>query len=246
MDDMYILNERKRILYSKHWVPLLKRCYERDLLIESSSLDAFYFSIFHELFKQYNEKHRKYHNTKHIFDLLETHNYIYYKQGLVELNDPEAIEFAIFFHDSIYETNLDEYIYNEQRSSEYVRFQLHQINFDQDFSNLVHDYIMYSDDCVVRNQDMITEKSNEFINDICYLHDLDFSYLGKDFNTFMRISKQIKKEFGWFFRTFRFNGKRKRFLTSLLNQDSIFKTKYFIDNYEDQARKNITKVISLY
>lgn len=256
-------NEQMKIirysLFNDYWVPLIEKCYNKGLVYDKNKCDFISTEVFNNLFKLYNQKHRKYHNSNHILTLLNLNNQISIKRK-IKLDNEEAIQFAIFFYDSMYDTNLDEYFLNEERSALYANSQLNKLQstiqlqhmedfmmtFSLDFVELVQNYIIDTH-YVTGEYDFLDCYSDSFRNNIEYLHDLDFSYLGySDFDIFLYLTNQIKKEFSWWFRTFHFDKKRRQFLLNLLDQNkTIFKTEYFIENYENQARKNINDFLKL-
>jgi predicted metal-dependent HD superfamily phosphohydrolase len=71
-------------------------------------------------------------------------------------------------------------------------------------------------------------------------HDIDYSVLGKDKETYLQYSKYIKFE-NEFFPDY--NEKRMSLLQSLLKKRRIYLHDYFYDKYEKQARINIANEI---
>lgn len=77
-----------------------------------------------------------------------------------------------------------------------------------------------------------------------YLLDVDLSVLGKDTQTYLGYTKQIRKEYS-IYPDFLYNLGRKKVLQHFLELENIFKTEDFRDKYESQARKNIEFEISI-
>ena len=64
------------------------------------------------VFNCHSERHRKYHNLSHVYALLNDAD-IYEK----EIRDFNAVCFAIWFHDVIYQTRRND---NEEKSAEFA------------------------------------------------------------------------------------------------------------------------------
>lgn len=226
-------------LYHHYWLPLIKKCEERNLLDESGII--FHKNIFDDLMKKYEEKHRYYHNLKHILYMLDTNRYIQ-NHDYYPLDDEEAMKFAIFFHDSIYKTDLNYYEYNEVFSCRYCEEMLKNMNFKDNFIRNVASLILSTD------LDFYQNGIYKNRNDIDYLHDLDYSYglLCCDYTTFVYFNDLLKKEFSLFVRLFIFDKERKKFLLELIDNPPIFKTKPFqLKGYETIVKRNILKYLNL-
>ena len=74
--------------------------------------------------------------------------------------------------------------------------------------------------------------------DTNYFIDADLSILGSDNKSYLNYSRQIRKEYRHFPDILYKPGRRK-VLAAFLEMKNIFKTKYFQDKYEEQAKINI-------
>lgn len=171
----------------------------------------------------YSEPHRHYHTLEHIQtclnDLEEVKNM---------LNHPLEVEFAIWYHDIIYNTQeLD----NEHRSAKLAI--IHANKTDRIDSDLVYQMIL-------------TSKSHDpqHKNDFNYFNDIDMGILGSNPYTFEKYDCNIKKEYHWVPKS-TFNKKRGDFLRSVLSRDKIYTTDYFYKKYEEKARENISSILDL-
>ena len=91
-----------------------------------------------------------------------------------------------------------------------------------------------------------THRDEYIINDDCKLMcDLDMSILGQDW--YDEYAKQIELEFthDGLYSLEDFKSGRKKFLNGLLDK-SIYRTKYFIDKFEEKALNNIRKELEKY
>jgi predicted metal-dependent HD superfamily phosphohydrolase len=198
----------------------------------------------------YTEKHRHYHNIRHIVDSLS----ILYKltKADIKFSNLVAMKMAIFFHDIVYNTNRSKYKYNTYYSANKFIDLFSKTDVDENFMSTVYNYILSMDtdiDFINRISNCALSTGSEYISthqneDIDYLHDIDHAYLGYDWKHFKCISKNISKEFPWYFYPV-FKFKRKKFLQELISYNKlIYRTNYFYNNYEAKARLNIKRAIS--
>ncbi len=80
--------------------------------------------------------------------------------------------------------------------------------------------------------------------DINYLLDADLSVLGKDRETYLVYTQMIRKEYS-IYPDFLYKPGRKKVLRHFLELENIFKTEYFRDQYETQAKENIETELRL-
>lgn len=74
--------------------------------------------------------------------------------------------------------------------------------------------------------------------DTNFLLDADLSILGKSPQVYLEYTKQIRKEYS-IYPDFLYKPGRKKVLQHFLALENIFKTEYFKNKYESQARENI-------
>ncbi|HWB25252.1 MAG TPA: hypothetical protein VG738_07220 [Chitinophagaceae bacterium] len=74
--------------------------------------------------------------------------------------------------------------------------------------------------------------------------DTDLCILGKDWEAYSRYSAQVREEYK-VYPDFVYNPGRKKVLNHFLQMERIFKTGYFFNLYESQARKNIRQEVAL-
>jgi predicted metal-dependent HD superfamily phosphohydrolase len=70
--------------------------------------------------------------------------------------------------------------------------------------------------------------------------DADLSVLGKPWPTYEAYFKNVRKEYA-IYPDFLYKPGRKKVLQHFLTMPRIFKTEYFYDAYESNARENITR-----
>lgn len=177
----------------------------------------------------YLDNSRHYHDLNHIRSMLEEFGQIKHL-----LNDPLAVEMAIWFHDFIYDTSPPDVCVasNEDRSAYHAERVIRDLGLSDSFADKV--------------KDLILATKHNFIpldNDAQYLVDLDLLVLGKSESEFDLYENGIRKEYS-FIADDVFAKKRAEILRGFLGRDFIFLTEYFREKYEAPARKNLKRSIS--
>jgi predicted metal-dependent HD superfamily phosphohydrolase len=177
-----------------------------------------------EIEKHYAAKSRPYHNLKHLENLLEE-----LEQCREQIEDYDTVLFALFYHDIIYKATSKE---NEEKSAAIVLDRLKQINYPADKTERCYNHI-------------IATKAHSFSadNDTNLFTDADLSILGYTWDKYSEYCQQVRKEYA-IYPDFLYNPGRKKALQHFLEMDTLFKTDFFRDKYEIQARKNIVQEIS--
>jgi predicted metal-dependent HD superfamily phosphohydrolase len=170
---------------------------------------------------RYCEEGRFYHNLSHIkalLDLFESLNQM--------TEDPNAIRFAIWFHDIIYNTRRDD---NEEESAVLAVELLSELSVDSKTIDFVRQLILATK----------TNGDNNLSEDAKIFMDLDLSILGVPEAQYKEYSEAIKKEYSWV-PGFLYRRGRKQILRTFIQRESIFFTVEMNERFEAQARTNIT------
>jgi len=176
-------------------------------------------NLWHEIEQKYSEKERHYHNLNHLETMLSELEPV--KNKIVNFSN---LSFCVFYHDVIYDAASK---YNEEKSAEFAATKLEQLGLNK------------IDITQIQEQILATKFHQKSINeDINYLLDADLSILGKDRQTYLAYTKKIRKEY-LIYPDLLYKPGRKKVLQHFLELESIFKTDYFIDKNEIQARENI-------
>jgi predicted metal-dependent HD superfamily phosphohydrolase len=179
-------------------------------------------SAFRELANRYSEPQRHYHNASHIDECLAEFN-----TARTSGKNPVALEFAIWFHDAIYEPRRPD---NEEQSAalavEFLR------------PNAVLAECVYS--LVLTTKTHVPQDRP----DAALLIDLDLSILGKQTDRFAEYEARIRAEYSWVPLPL-YSEKRAMILRDFLARPRIFNTDLFYDRYEAQARRNLAGSIAL-
>ena len=204
-------------LYSK-WEQLT----QRHAIPDNTSKEAF-----DELIKHYSSNERAYHNLTHISQLLQTA-----EEFKNQLEDYDAVCFAIWFHDVIYNTSAGN---NEELSAAYAEGKLISFHLSFNKVNAVRTMIL-----ATRNHIKCNPESN---SDLAYFLDFDLKILGSSLEDYIHYSNQIRKEYHSI-PNFLYRPGRKKVLTGFLNVERLYKTDIFFQRYEKQARTNIQTEIA--
>jgi predicted metal-dependent HD superfamily phosphohydrolase len=181
--------------------------------------------VFQQLRDAYNEPHRVYHSLEHIENCLK----IFDKVSEL-LDNPDAVELAIWFHDVIYNVGNSD---NEQLSAN-LCMTLTDGLFTNEFRDRVYRHIMATcHDC--------SEITNE---DTKLMVDIDLSSFGLPWADFFIDSKKVRAEMTHLSDT-EYNQKQTSFQLSLLNKPFFYYSDYFHEYYEAQARRNLAKLFEL-
>ncbi len=178
-----------------------------------------------EIEQQYSGKKRYYHTFRHLDHLLE-------QLAVVksELTDWNTILFTLFYHDVIYDALKSD---NEEKSAELAIKRMQQLQVPFKLIESCKEQILATKSHV--------RSGNPDTN---YFTDADLSVLGQDWEVYSAYFKNVRKEYA-VYPDLIYNPGRKRVLQHFLSMERIFKTDYFFEKYENQARENLEKEISV-
>lgn len=179
--------------------------------------------LWQNLEKAYSGKSRHYHNLNHLIEMFEVFD-IYHSH----LKNPNEVLYSIFYHDYIYKATRKD---NELKSAEHALAILpNDVLLDK---QLVFDAI-----CATQ-----LHQHNE-IEDINWLIDFDLKILSKDWEAYQTYCSQIRKEYK-IYPNFLYKPGRKKALEHFLEQEFIYKTEIFRNLFDEKAKANIKREISL-
>jgi predicted metal-dependent HD superfamily phosphohydrolase len=179
-------------------------------------------TVFEWIELAYTEPNRQYHTLSHLNQCFEE---------LDQTNWTPAIEFALWFHDIVYDPSQ----FNNEEES--VKIAINAMGL-----------LQISQRCperVLVPQMILATKSHKRTSDIEDLNlflDIDLSILGQKSEIFDQYEKQIRKEYE-FVPHEMFNLGRKSILNSFLAEKEIFYTPN-MKKYETQARENIQRSLN--
>jgi predicted metal-dependent HD superfamily phosphohydrolase len=165
----------------------------------------------------YSKKSRHYHNLTHINDMISC-----YESYLSDLEFPNEVLYAIFYHDYIYNSRKKD---NELKSAEYAVKILPK-------DSTLNSKTIYDMICATKDHKF------DGIEDVKWLIDFDLKILSRDWEEYKIYFEQIRKEYS-IYPDFLYIPGRIKALNHFLENDSIFLTEEFRNLYEAKARKNI-------
>lgn len=180
-------------------------------------------SLYQQFWYWYSHPFRYYHDLYHI-------DYCLNKLEDVKdlLKNRHEVEVAIWFNDAIYDSRRSD---NEEQSAK-LAYEILKNDLAKSFVNNVSRLIMAT------RHNYIPKKIDEKI-----ITDIDLSVLGLSEKEFDDYGKAIRKEYDWV-KEEQYKIKRDEFLQKLLERPFIYSTKFFREKYEEQARKNLGRVIN--
>ncbi len=179
-----------------------------------------------EIETAYTNKKRYYHNLTH---LQEIHQHLLPVKK--EIKNWNCILFSIFYHDIVYQTTKQN---NEEKSAQLAKKRLQEINVSEDIQDL----------CFAQ---ILATKQHAFSTDADtnYFTDADLAILGQNEETYLQYAKQIRKEYS-IYPDFMYKPGRKKVLQHFLQMETIFKTVYFQNKFEAQAKHNLNLELNQY
>jgi len=211
----------------KRWINLCRRCGVRG--------DNLYYSqLFYRLAHYYQAPGRYYHVLDHIYDFLKKFDDV---KHLIE--NPDEFEFAIWFHDAIYEfwTRPNE---NEQYSMELGRFFVIQLmGLSEVLANQVSGFIYYT-------KHFQKGVHDEVFGDHRYMTDIDlYCGLGRSKEVFERNIELTAREHEWAeaIDPAGFRQRRLEVFKMFAGYSPFYLTEYFQTHHEAQVQENLAAAI---
>ncbi len=178
-------------------------------------------AIHRRLLDAYREPQRFYHTLEHIEHCLGM-----FELCKPELEQPDAVELAIWFHDAVYVAGAPD---NEARSAELYRRLADGVHAEP-LVALVVRLIM----ATLHDGDSLDD------TDADYMVDIDLSSFGLDWDAFLRDSKNLRRERPAvsdedFYRN------QGDFQKLLLARERFFHSRFFQQRFEQRARANLSR-----
>ena len=217
MSSTFTVNDQDIEFLKVQWEGL-SSIYTSDMTIKADA--------FQVLKEKYSEQSRFYHNLSHVKTLLYLFESLHNK-----IQDHNAVRFAIWFHDVIYDTKRSE---NEEASARLAAEVLRQFQVNNETIESVHDMILATKE---HNGENLSDDTKLFL-------DMDLAILGTSEEIYKEYSKAIWKEYSWLSESMYRSG-RKNILRNFIERERIYLTDEMKAKYEEQARKNINNEIQL-
>jgi predicted metal-dependent HD superfamily phosphohydrolase len=194
-----------------------------DRLWQSAGLKADAHPYYDELQSLYGLAGRHYHDLRHISDCLTEFDATRHLA-----HQTIAVEFAIWFHDAIYDTHASD---NEERSADLAKRNLSDAGVTPVLGQQVGTLIL-----ATKNHDSTLHK------DAALLVDIDLSILGQPQARFFDYEAQIRREYEWVPGPV-FCAKRAEILERFIARPRIYTHQEFYGRYEQQARMNLEESV---
>lgn len=174
--------------------------------------------LYSTLLQAYSEPQRAYHTVQHIVECLDLFHRI-----ADELDDPIAVETAIWFHDVIYNPQSSD---NEVESAQLMLDQCATF-LDAERLHKIYAWILATKH----------HKASQ-VSDLNYLLDIDLAILGSAQKRFAEYEQQIRYEYNWVEAEI-YRLKRMDVLKHFYDMKPLYQTAYFQERFEDQAKANL-------
>lgn len=181
-----------------------------------------------EIETYYSASGRYYHTLSHIGNLLGLHEE--YKSLL---RRPDLVEFAIWYHDIIYDPKRGD---NESLSAELAEKRMRELGVPENDIRIVKQLIE-----ATKTHSLLSETETF---DGRFFLDADLSILGAEPEVYREYAENIRREFSHVPPPVYSMG-RAGVLKTFLNRERIFKTDELYARFEKQARENIGRELKL-
>ena len=178
-------------------------------------------AVFDEIGTLYGEPHRHYHTAAHIEHCLRL-----FDLAAGRMDEPDAVEMALWFHDAIYEISAKD---NELRSAELFAARAGGRGSEQ-FRASVHGLVMAT-----------THIDPPATLDEAFIVDIDLSSFGRPWEEFLDDSRAVRAELAHV-PDAEFYPRQRKFLESLAARPVFCFTEFFRARHEAHARANIARL----
>ena len=192
-----------------------------NLLAPYTDQDEEKASLWSEIKQHYTRKNRHYHGLSHLENLLA-----HLQEVKDQINNWESTLFSLFYHDIIYNPMQ---AHNEEKSAALAEKRMQSLGVNKEsialskaqiLATKTHFYSLYTD--------------------VNYFTDADLAILGSDWANYENYSQKVRKEYA-LTPIVIYRPARKKVLRHFLAMNKIYKTSYFYNKYEAQARLNIQR-----
>jgi len=181
-------------------------------------------ALFQTLLACYAEPHRHYHTMQHLNEC-----FAHFASLRSEALHPAEICIALWFHDAIYKMSGKD---NEERSADWASEVALSSGVDTDPASRIHSLIM-----MTRHNAVPTG------TDAAILVDIDLGILGAPPARFDEYEHQVRQEYAWVPGPL-YRRERRKILREFAVRPGIYSTARFRQEYEAQARDNISRSLT--
>ncbi len=178
-------------------------------------------SIFDQIYFEYTDWSRSYHNLSHLWSLLQLS-----EQYQNQLESPSTVDLAIFFHDYIYNAKRKD---NEAQSAQWANTLL---------SGLLPPKVLNKVSTLILSTAGHRPRLLEDEDQLWFL-DFDLAILAAVPAVYKAYADAIREEYKSWYSYFVYNSGRKKILKTFLKRKVLYFTPEFQRNYETIARNNV-------
>lgn len=178
-----------------------------------------------EIETSYSTKKRHYHTLAHLENLLTQLTTI-----KDQIKNWDTVLFTLFYHDIVYNALKKD---NEEKSAELAELRLKSIAVPPPIIQNCKAQVLAT------KQHLPSQDT-----DTNYFTDADLSILGADWDSYSAYAKNVRKEYS-IYPVLIYNPGRKKVLKHFLKMEKIFKTDYFFEKLEQQAKENLRRELDL-
>jgi len=171
-------------------------------------------SLYEEIQNYHTEKHRHYHTLNHL---------IYLYSILEEIKLNPVYEFAIFYHDIIYDVQKKD---NEEQSALLAQKRLQALTVPTQIIEEVYELIL-----ATKMHQSLQVTHHTFL-------DADLGILGTNLKNYKNYAQAVRKEYH-IYDDQSYRKGRQKVLQHFLEKEPIYLTAYFQKHFEEQARSNL-------
>lgn len=186
-----------------------------------SKIDALWL----EIETSYSENTRYYHTLQHLENLL-----LQLSDVKGQIQQWETVLFTLYYHDVVYDAQKSD---NEEKSAELAVRRMREIGIPQEIIERCKEQILATKSHIISS-----------FADTNYFTDADLSVLGQSREIYSAYHQNIRKEYSIYSDSF-YNPGRKNVLNHFLSMERIFKTDFFYDKFEFQAKENLQMELAL-
>jgi predicted metal-dependent HD superfamily phosphohydrolase len=177
--------------------------------------------LWNEIETNYSGKKRHYHTLTHLDNLLQQLLAV-----KTEIKDWDTILFTLYYHDIIYNPLKTT---NEEKSAEFAQKRMQLLGIPQPIIENCVSQIL-----AIKKHLLSTDSDTNIFTDA------DLCILGQPWQVYEKYYKQVRKEYA-LYPDLIYNPGRKKVLQHFLQMQQIFKTNYFFNKFEMQAKENVEK-----
>ena len=181
-------------------------------------------TLWQEIEKQYSEPSRHYHTMVHLQNLIS--ELLPVQSRFQSWN---VVVFAVVYHDVIYKASKSN---NEEKSAELAVRRLNEIAVPEDSVGRCKEFIL------------ATKRHQHVDDEVDLFTDADLSILGSGPDAYRIYTNQVRKEYS-IYPDLLYKPGRKKVLLHFLGMQTIYKTSFFREKYEAQARRNLENELGL-